>query len=339
MPGSSFSAVRAVSMVASNRGTSGASMITATWTSSEPKGASQCSGALGPTSPSSSARAAMPWRNSGAKVSSDSCSTPSAPNPAYVNPTLKEVSVAGWCTSWTTSARRSASVRPSRGSSMRRSRKAPAYGVGRPRKTPAWMSSSSSVMLLSPVMVPPEAVVDRAASRVPYSAEYLEGEFCEVRLQSVAYGPLPVLTRALPYPSAIRTSNNLLKSALAVSTNTPRVPPAPIATEYSPPEYAQPCIGSQFMPLSRVNELANVLNIIETVAQNWALICAISSDMSILASKLTRLPSRLNSPAATTPSISSSSCSVATSLAPFLSCFRDAPCSYHSLKQAAMNSR
>src|SRR5918995_2321917 len=167
MPGSSFSAVRAVSMVASNRGTSGASMITATWTSSEPKGASQCSGALGPTSPSSSARAAMPWRNSGAKVSSDSCSTPSAPNPAYVNPTLKEVSVAGWCTSWTTSARRSASVRPSRGSSMRRSRKAPAYGVGRPRKTPAWMSSSSSVMVLSPVMVSPEAVVDRTASRVP----------------------------------------------------------------------------------------------------------------------------------------------------------------------------
>src|SRR5918994_4157756 len=62
---------------------------------------------------------------------------------------------------------------------MRRSRKAPAYGVGRPRKTPAWMSSSSSVMLLSPVMVPPEAVVDRAASRVPYSAEYLEGEFSD----------------------------------------------------------------------------------------------------------------------------------------------------------------
>src|ERR671910_2629959 len=44
-----------------------------------------------------------------------------------------------------------------------------------------------------------------------------EGVFSEVRLQSVAYGPLPVLTRALPYRSATRTSNNLLKSALAVS--------------------------------------------------------------------------------------------------------------------------
>src|SRR5215204_3498138 len=154
-----------------------------------------------------------------------------------------------------------------------------------------------------------------------FSHQCLEGEFSEVCLQSVAYGPLPVLTRGLPYPSATRTSNNLLKSALAVSTNTPRVPPPPIATENSPPEYAQPCIGSQFMPLSCVNEPANVSNIIETVAQNWALIRAISSDMSIEASKLTRLPSRLNSPAATTPSISSSSCSVATSFAPFLSCF------------------
>src|SRR5215218_1467142 len=117
----------------------------------------------------------------------------------------------------------------------------------------------------------------------------------------------------------VRDSNNWLKSALAVSTNTPRVPPPPIATVHSPPEYAQPCWGTQFMPLSFVNEPANVLNIIETVAQNWADICAISSDMSMLVSKSSRLPSRLNSPAATTPSMSSNSCSVATSLAPFLS--------------------
>jgi hypothetical protein len=85
----------------------------------------------------------------------------------------------------------------------------------------------------------------------------------------------------LRYRLPTRTSNNWLKSALAVSMNTPRLPP--MATVHSPPEYAQPYWGTQFIPLSCVNEPARVLNIIVTVAQNWAVICAISSDMSIFA--------------------------------------------------------
>ena len=53
----------------------------ATCTSGVPSGFSQCSGLLSPTSPSSAARAAMPCRNSGAKLSSESCGTPSAFSP------------------------------------------------------------------------------------------------------------------------------------------------------------------------------------------------------------------------------------------------------------------
>jgi hypothetical protein len=53
----------------------------ATWTSGEPRGSSQWSGPLSPVSPRTSARAAMPSRNSGAKLSKDACGTPRAFSP------------------------------------------------------------------------------------------------------------------------------------------------------------------------------------------------------------------------------------------------------------------
>ncbi len=53
----------------------------ATCTSVVPSGFSQWSGPLSPTSPRISARAAIPSRNSGAKLSSDACGTPSAFSP------------------------------------------------------------------------------------------------------------------------------------------------------------------------------------------------------------------------------------------------------------------
>ena len=53
----------------------------ATWTSGLPRGCSQRSGPLSPMSPRISARAAIPCRNSGAKLSSDACGTPSAFSP------------------------------------------------------------------------------------------------------------------------------------------------------------------------------------------------------------------------------------------------------------------
>ena len=53
----------------------------ATCTSPVPSGFSQCSGLLSPVSPRIAARAAMPSRNSGAKLSRDACGTPSACRP------------------------------------------------------------------------------------------------------------------------------------------------------------------------------------------------------------------------------------------------------------------
>ena len=53
----------------------------ATCTSGLPSGVSQWPGPLSPTSPNISARAAMPCRNSGAKLSSDACGTPRAFSP------------------------------------------------------------------------------------------------------------------------------------------------------------------------------------------------------------------------------------------------------------------
>src|SRR5919197_4100351 len=104
-----------------------------------------------------------------------------------------------------------------------------------------------------------------------------------------------------------RTRKSSLKSALAVSMNTPLRPPSPMATVQSPPEYAQPCWGVQFIPLIWENAPLSVSNSIETVAQNWAAPAARSGDISMLASYPTSDPFRSNSPAATTPSILSSS--------------------------------
>ncbi|CAM5735394.1 hypothetical protein SHIRM173S_00450 [Streptomyces hirsutus] len=51
------------------------------WMSPVPNGASQWAGALSPTSPISSARAAMPSRNARGKLSSESWGTPRALSP------------------------------------------------------------------------------------------------------------------------------------------------------------------------------------------------------------------------------------------------------------------
>ena len=74
---------------------SGASATSATWTSGEPSGASQCSGAFSPISPSSAARAAMPCWNSGGKLASESCGTPSALRPWKLSATVSEACLAG----------------------------------------------------------------------------------------------------------------------------------------------------------------------------------------------------------------------------------------------------
>lgn len=66
-----------------------------------------------------------------------------------------------------------------------------------------------------------------------------------------------------------------------VSTNTPRFPP--IAIVQSPPDYAQPCCGVHFIPLNWEKAPAKVLNIMVTVAQNWAVIAAIYCDLSMVA--------------------------------------------------------
>jgi hypothetical protein len=100
----------------------------------------------------------------------------------------------------------------------------------------------------------------------------------EVRIQALRRHALS------SYRSPPKASNNSLKSAKDVSTNTPRLPSAPMHAVHSPPEYAQPCYGTQFMPLRSVNEEAKVLNVREMAAQYWAVFCANSSDMSILAS-------------------------------------------------------
>ena len=42
------------------------------------------------------------------------------------------------------------------------------------------------------------------------------------------------------YYSTPKASNNSLKSALDVSTNTPRLPPSPMHAVHAPPEYVQP---------------------------------------------------------------------------------------------------
>ena len=80
-PASCSCAWRARAARLSSVAASGDSTDTATWASGLPSGFSQFSGLLSPTSPSSAARAAMPCRNSGAKLSSESWGTPSAFSP------------------------------------------------------------------------------------------------------------------------------------------------------------------------------------------------------------------------------------------------------------------
>jgi hypothetical protein len=100
----------------------------AIWTSGVPSGFSQFSGLLSPASPRCSARAAIPSRNSGVKLSRDSCGTPSAFSPWYVNATVIHASLAGSsdCVPESTKpASRRTSSRPSSRSSMRSIRYAP----------------------------------------------------------------------------------------------------------------------------------------------------------------------------------------------------------------------
>ena len=99
-----------------------------------------------------------------------------------------------------------------------------------------------------------------------------------------------MLSLAIPLTAlAIPLTAQSLKQLVEVSQgrlhqHSPRLPSAPMHAVHSPPEYAQPCYGTQFMPLRSVNEEAKVLNIREMATQYWAVFCANSSDMSILAS-------------------------------------------------------
>ena len=82
---------------------------------------------------------------------------------------------------------------------------------------------------------------------------------------------------------ADQNSKRLLKSALAVSMKTPLGPPAPTATVQSPPEWAQPCCGVQFIPLICEKAPLSVSNSSDTVPQNCAAPAASSGDISMLA--------------------------------------------------------
>ena len=124
----------------------GASAATTRWTSCEPSGGSQCSGAFSPTSPSSAARAAMPCWNSGGKLASDSSGTPSALSPWKLSATASDTGRSGSkeaAESRCGISRRSSS-RPACRSSMRRTGTCPRTECGRGIRAPAWMSSSSS---------------------------------------------------------------------------------------------------------------------------------------------------------------------------------------------------
>ena len=91
-PGLSRKASRARARAASSRASSGASAEMTRWTSGVPKGGSQLAGALSPTSPRASARAAMPCRNSSGKLSSESWGTPRARRPFQVKATATQAS-------------------------------------------------------------------------------------------------------------------------------------------------------------------------------------------------------------------------------------------------------
>ena len=68
------------------------------WRSGDASPSTQWSGWLPPVSPSTSARAAMPCRNSSGKVASDASSTPSAPSPFQVKATVTQ-RLSGACVS------------------------------------------------------------------------------------------------------------------------------------------------------------------------------------------------------------------------------------------------
>ena len=106
------------------REVSRASAATTRWTSFDPSGASQCSGAFSPTSPMYAARAAMPCWNSGGKLASDSAGTPSASSPAKLSPTPSDTGRPGsnQATGSSRGISRRSSSRPERRSSMRSAR-------------------------------------------------------------------------------------------------------------------------------------------------------------------------------------------------------------------------
>ena len=81
-------ASRSIASRAASAAGSCALIITSTWIWPRPNGASQCSGALSPTSPSMLARAAIPTANSSGKPASDVPGTPIATSPAYVKAML-----------------------------------------------------------------------------------------------------------------------------------------------------------------------------------------------------------------------------------------------------------
>ena len=68
------------------------------WRCGDASPSTQWSGWFAPVSPSTSARAAMPCRNSSGKVASEASSTPSAPSPLQVKATVTQ-RLSGGCDS------------------------------------------------------------------------------------------------------------------------------------------------------------------------------------------------------------------------------------------------
>src|SRR6188472_68533 len=110
----------------------------------------------------------MPCWNSDGKVASDSAGTPIASSPAKLSPTPSETGRSGSNeeTGSSKGISRPISSRPACRSSMRSARYAPAYGLGRGIRAAAWMSSSSSAVLVSVVMMIPQGCWTAAFSPV-----------------------------------------------------------------------------------------------------------------------------------------------------------------------------
>ena len=119
----------------------------ATCTSALPSGLSQCSGALGPTSPSFPARAAIPCRNTAGKLSRDCRGKPMARSPAWLKATLSQALCGGshqFSAVATSGTSRRASSLPSAASSIRSRMYVVKQGDGRGSSTAPWMSARSS---------------------------------------------------------------------------------------------------------------------------------------------------------------------------------------------------